>query len=59
MAQFFKERTEHDAKNRFFSLVAKHLSMPIREVKQSVDYLNSDLLKNVMREKNLRKMKKS
>ena len=50
MASLCKERTEHNLKNRFFSLLSKHISIPIRKVKKSIDYLNPGLLKDVIKE---------
>ena len=50
MASLCKERTEHDLKNRFFSVLSKHISIPIGKVKKSIDYLNPSLLKDVIKE---------
>ena len=50
MAFLCEERTEHDLKNRFFSLLSGHISIPIRKVKNSIDYLNPGLLKDVIKE---------
>ena len=50
MAFLCKERTEHDLKNRFFSVLSKHISIPIGKVKKSIDYLNPSLLKDVIKE---------
>jgi len=44
------DRTEHNLKNRFFSLISRYSSMPIRQVKKSIRYLNSAFLLAVKEE---------
>jgi len=49
LAKLIEERTEHDLKNRFFGILARELSMPIRKIKKSINYRNIDLLENLMK----------
>lgn len=39
-----KNRTEHCVKNRFFAILAKYCLIPIKKIKQYVDYRNPNLI---------------
>lgn len=41
------KRTEHNVKNRFFSLIAKHFDRPILKIKKSCNYLDLKVLEEV------------
>jgi len=47
LAKMCPERTEHNVKNRFFSLISKHFDIPILKIKQSFNYLDSKILEEV------------
>ena len=47
LTSFMPDRTEHNLKNRFFSLISRYSSIPIRQVKKSMRYLNSAFLMGV------------
>ena len=41
-------RTEHNTKNRFFSILARFLSLPIRKLKKTKSYWNKEALQSIM-----------
>ncbi len=43
-------RMEHDIKNRFFSIVSNRISLSIRKLKNSLDYMNPGLLETIIEE---------
>ena len=47
LARLFAGRTEHNIKNRFFSILSRELEKPIREIKRSIDYRSPKLLGKV------------
>jgi len=47
LAKMCPERSEHHVKNRFFSLISKHFNIPILKIKQSFNYLDSNILEEV------------
>ena len=47
LAKMCPERTEHNVKNRFFSLISKHFDIPILKIKRSFNYLDSKILEQV------------
>lgn len=44
LAKLFPERTEHNLKNRFFSILSDCLELPIRRIKQEKQYLKENVL---------------
>ena len=50
MARLCFKRMEHDIKNRFFSIISKYVSLPIRKMKHSLDYMNCGLLETIIEE---------
>lgn len=59
MAQKLENRNEHSVKNRFFSLVSKFTSTPIRTLKKEKNYFKQEILEGVLNqnEKNYDLMK--
>ena len=47
LAKICPHRTEHNVKNRFFSLFSKHFDIPILKVKQSCNYLDIRIIDQV------------
>ena len=47
LSQIFQDRTDHDIKNRFFSILSKYLHMPILKIKQYIIYLQPENLNEV------------
>lgn len=48
LAKICPERTEHNVKNRFFSLLAKHFDSPILEIKERFNYTDPKTLTEVI-----------
>ena len=48
MAIICPARTEHNVKNRFFSLLAKHFDSPIAEIKEKINYTDPKILSEVI-----------
>lgn len=44
LSRLMANRNEHCVKNRFFGILAKYNSIPIKKIKKDVDYLNSGFL---------------
>ena len=44
-----KERTEHCLKNRFFGVMSKFSSIPIRKIKQDKSYLSKKLIEEALK----------
>lgn len=47
LARMFAGRTEHNIKNRFFSILSRELEKPIREIKRNINYRSQKLLGKV------------
>lgn len=45
---FPEKRTEHNIKNRFFSILGKILGLQTKKVKKIVRYRNKNLLKKIL-----------
>ena len=48
LAKICSERTEHNLKNRFFSLLSNHFAIPIVKLKKEFDFFNSKLIQEVI-----------
>ena len=46
--KIFETRTEHNLKNRFFSILSKYLEMPIRKIKKRIEYSNPTFLNSII-----------
>ena len=49
IARKLDNRTEHNAKNRFFGILSRYLEIPIIKIKKQLNYLNPILLDEVIR----------
>ena len=49
LAKICPERTEHNVKNRFFSLISKHFNIPIFEIKENLNYTDPQMLLEVLK----------
>ena len=49
LSKYCRDRTEHNIKNRFFSLVSRNLSSSIRKIKESIDYRSLSLLEEILK----------
>ena len=47
LAKMFNGRTEHNIKNRFFSILSRELEKPIREIKRKINYRSQKVLGKV------------
>ena len=47
LTKICKDRTEHNIKNRFFSLISKHFHLPILKIKTSISYLDFKILQEI------------
>ena len=48
LAKMLVNRTEHNTKNRFFSILSRFISVPIRKLKKTKNYWNKEVLKNII-----------
>ena len=48
MAKICLERTEHNIKNRFFSLVANHFNTSIKKIKENYNYTDPNIIEEVL-----------
>lgn len=48
LARKCPNRSEHNVKNRFFSLLAKYYNLQIAKIKKSINYLDSKFIQSVI-----------
>ena len=49
LAVIITERTEHNIKNRFYSILANHLSLTTRKVRTSRNYISKAIIEEIIR----------
>ena len=47
LSKICRDRTDHNVKNRFFSLIGRHFEMPILKIKRTFNYLDQKILEEV------------